>query len=72
MQKEFAVVSALVEKGLAVASRKTDLEHAMAGFRTERLDQVTAVMRARQGIPRRRATSRVSGTGNRPASQPKC
>src|SRR5690606_8169820 len=39
-----------VEKGIAVTSRQTDLERALAGFRTDRLDQVTAVMRARQAI----------------------
>jgi protein involved in polysaccharide export with SLBB domain len=49
-EEELVGISDLVEKGIAVASRKTDLEHALAGYRTGRLDQVTAVMRARQGV----------------------
>jgi len=47
---ELANVTTLVEKGIAVASRKSDLERALAGDRTDRLDQVTAAMRARQAI----------------------
>ena len=49
-QNELSGVKVLVEKGIAVTSRQTDLERALAGFRTDRLDQVTAVMRARQAI----------------------
>ena len=58
-QKELTGVTQLVEKGIAVTSRKSDLERALAGFRTERLDQVTAVMRARQGITE--ATRSIDG-----------
>jgi protein involved in polysaccharide export with SLBB domain len=58
-EKELANVTTLVEKGLAVASRRTDLEHALAGFRTDRLDHVTAVMRARQGVTE--ATRNIEG-----------
>lgn len=47
---ELANVTTLVEKGIAVASRKSELERSLAGYRTDRLDQVTAVMRARQAI----------------------
>ncbi len=49
-EKELSGVSVLVEKGIAVASRKSDLERVLSSYRAERLDQVTAVMRARQGI----------------------
>lgn len=49
-EKELAGVTALVEKGIAVASRKSDLERLVASYRAERLDQVTAIMRARQNI----------------------
>lgn len=49
-EKELAGVKTLVEKGIAVASRQSDLERVLAGFRADRLDQVTAVMRARQNI----------------------
>jgi len=49
-EKELAGVKTLVEKGIAIASRQSDLERLLAGFRADRLDQVTAVMRARQSI----------------------
>ena len=49
-EKELAGVTVLVDKGIATASRKSDLERTLSSFRTDRLDQVTAVMRARQGV----------------------
>ena len=49
-ERELAAVSTLVDKGIAVASRKSDLERTLARYRTDRLDQVTAIMRARQAI----------------------
>ncbi len=49
-QQELASVTVLVEKGLAVASRKSDLERLLASLQADRLDQVTAIMRARQNI----------------------
>lgn len=49
-ERELSNVTTLVEKGIALASRKSELEQALAGYRTGRLDQVTAVMRARQAI----------------------
>ncbi|PWK76886.1 polysaccharide biosynthesis/export family protein [Aminobacter sp. AP02] len=58
-ESELASVSQLVEKGIVVASRKTDLERLLASYRTDRLDQVTAVMRARQGITE--ATRNIDG-----------
>ena len=58
-EAELASVTQLVEKGIVVASRKTDLERALAIYRTDRLDQVTAVMRARQGMTE--ATRTIDG-----------
>lgn len=49
-ETELANVTTLVEKGIAIASRKSDLERSLSSYRTDRLDQVTAVMRARQAI----------------------
>ena len=49
-EDELTGVKTLVEKGLAVASRQSDVERTLAIYRTDRLDQVTAVMRARQNI----------------------
>jgi polysaccharide export outer membrane protein len=49
-EKELVGVTGLVDKGIALASRKSDLERTLSGYRTDRLDQVTAVMRARQGF----------------------
>lgn len=49
-ESELTAVSGLVDKGFAVASRKSDLERALAGYRVDRLDQITAVMRARQSV----------------------
>lgn len=49
-ETELANVKTLVEKGLAIASRQSELERALADYRAERLDQVTAIMRARQNI----------------------
>ena len=43
-------VKDLVEKGMAITSRQSDLERNLALYRADRLDQVTAVMRARQAI----------------------
>lgn len=49
-EKALENVTVLVEKGIAVASRQSDLELALANHRANRLDQVTAVMRARQSV----------------------
>ena len=49
-QKELNSVTVLVDKGIAVASRKSDLERLLASLQVDRLDQVTAIMRARQNI----------------------
>lgn len=49
-ESELANVTGLVEKGIAVASRKSDLERSLSSYRMDRLDQVTSVMRAKQAI----------------------
>ena len=49
-ERDLATVSTLVDKGFAIASRKSDLERTIAGYRSDRLDQVTAILRARQAI----------------------
>lgn len=49
-EQELTAVKTLVDKGLAIASRQSDLERALANYRADRLDQVTAIMRARQNI----------------------
>lgn len=50
VEKELKGVTVLVERGLAIASRQSDLERALASHRADRLDQVTATMRARQAV----------------------
>ena len=62
-EKELAGVTVLVDKGIAVASRKSDLERTLSSYRTDRLDQVTAVMRARQGVTE--ATRNMEGLRDR-------
>ncbi|ASY65994.1 Exopolysaccharide production protein ExoF precursor (plasmid) [Sinorhizobium sojae CCBAU 05684] len=49
-ERELKAVRKLVEGGLAVASRQSDLERELAGYRANRLDYLTAIMRARQSI----------------------
>jgi polysaccharide export outer membrane protein len=49
-ERELKGVKSLVERGVAVASRQSDLERELAGYRADRLDFVTAIMRARQNI----------------------
>jgi protein involved in polysaccharide export with SLBB domain len=62
-EKEMDAVSVLVEKGIAVASRKSDLQRTLAGDRADRLDQITAMMRARQGVAE--ATRNMEGLRDR-------
>lgn len=62
-QDELQSVTVLVEKGIAVASRRSDLERSLASFQADRLDQVTAVMRARQNITE--ATRNLEGLQDR-------
>jgi polysaccharide export outer membrane protein len=62
-ETELTGVTSLVERGIAVASRKSDLERTLAGYRTDRLDQITATMRARQAITE--ATRNADGLRDR-------
>ncbi|MBX3596120.1 MAG: polysaccharide biosynthesis/export family protein [Rhizobiaceae bacterium] len=48
-EKELEGVAKLVDKGFAVASRKSEMERIVSGFKSDALDQTTAIMRARQG-----------------------
>lgn len=49
-ERELKGVRTLVERGVAVASRQSDLERDLTNERANRLDFVTAIMRARQNI----------------------
>ena len=49
-QKELGGVKTLVQKGIAVASHQSDLEAQLANYQASRLDNLTAIMRARQSI----------------------
>lgn len=48
--KELAGVEVLVKKGIAVASRQSEMERMVASYQSERLDRSTQLMRARQSI----------------------
>ncbi|MGO4706480.1 polysaccharide biosynthesis/export family protein [Microvirga sp. 2MCAF38] len=47
---ELTGVKSLVERGIATVSRRSELEFAVANLQSNRLDEVTAVMRARQNL----------------------
>jgi polysaccharide export outer membrane protein len=49
-ERDLNAVKGLVSKGFAVMSRQSELERVVASYRGERLDQVTAIMRARQNL----------------------
>ncbi|WEX74990.1 polysaccharide biosynthesis/export family protein [Sinorhizobium numidicum] len=49
-EQQLKGVKTLVERGVTVSSRQSDLERELAGYRADRLDFVTAIMRARQNI----------------------
>jgi polysaccharide export outer membrane protein len=66
-ERELAGVTKLIEQGFAVTSRQSDMERIIAGYRTDRLDQVTAIMRARQGIAE--ATRNLDGVRDRHRTQ---
>ncbi len=63
LEKELTGVTSLVEKGIAVAARQSETERLLASYRADRLDQVTAVMRARQGVAE--ATRNLDGLRDR-------
>lgn len=47
-QSELAGVEKLVESGIATVSRRSELERVLSSLRSDRLEQTTAIMRARQ------------------------
>lgn len=50
MDAELETVKPLVERGIATTSRQSDLQRIITTLQADRLDQVTAIMRARQNI----------------------
>ncbi|NIX75678.1 polysaccharide biosynthesis/export family protein [Microvirga terricola] len=50
VEDELAGVKSLVDRGIATVSRRSELERAVAGLQSNRLDEVTAAMRARQNL----------------------
>lgn len=50
VESELRDVKSLVERGIATVSRRSELERALADLKNDRLDQITATMRARQGL----------------------
>lgn len=49
-EEELAGVRSLFERGIATASRRSELERGVVTLRSNRLDEVTATMRARQNL----------------------
>ncbi|MGF9764745.1 polysaccharide biosynthesis/export family protein [Microvirga sp. 0TCS3.31] len=49
-ENELSDVKSLVDRGIATVSRRSELERAVAGLRSDRLDQITATMRGRQNL----------------------
>jgi len=50
VEKELTNVKSMVERGIALPSRQSDLERTLRSYHGNRLDLVTAIMRARQNI----------------------
>jgi protein involved in polysaccharide export with SLBB domain len=50
IQKELSNVKAMVERGIALPTRQSDLERTLRSYYANRLDLVTSIMRARQNI----------------------
>jgi len=50
IRKELTNVKSMVERGIALPSRQADLERTLRSYHANRLDLVTAIMRARQNI----------------------
>jgi len=49
-EQEFSGVKTLVDQGIATITRRTDIETVLTSLRADRLDNVTASMRARQSL----------------------
>jgi chromosome segregation ATPase len=67
IQKELAGVSALVQKGLAVAPRELSLEGTVAQMQSDRLAAETSLLRVRQEISK--TDIEIVNLGNRQASE---
>lgn len=50
VDEELSGVKTLVDRGVSTVSRRSELERLAGSIRSDRLDQITAAMRARQGI----------------------
>ncbi|MEK1931909.1 MAG: polysaccharide biosynthesis/export family protein [Pararhizobium sp.] len=50
IKKEVANTKSMVERGIALPSRQADLERTLRSYHADRLDLVTAILRARQSI----------------------
>lgn len=50
IRKELTTVKGMVERGIALPTRQSDLERTLRSYNGNRLDLVTAIMRARQNI----------------------
>ncbi|PTM97199.1 SLBB domain-containing protein [Mycoplana dimorpha] len=50
VRKELSTVKTMVDKGVMLPTRQTDLERALRSYEAARLDMVTAIMRAQQNI----------------------
>lgn len=50
IRKELTNVKSMVERGIALPTRQSDLERTLRSYNGNRLDLVTAIMRARQNI----------------------
>jgi polysaccharide export outer membrane protein len=63
IQKELTNVKSMVERGIALPTRQSDLERTMRSYYANRLDLVTSIMRARQNIAE--ATRNLDGLGDK-------
>ena len=50
LEAQLSNVKDLVKRGIVITSRQSELERALASYRADKLDQETAIMRARQAI----------------------
>ncbi|WP_449394505.1 SLBB domain-containing protein [Devosia riboflavina] len=67
--EELSGVQSLVEKGLATASRRSELERQIADLRFEQLTQTTAVLRAQQALSQaQREAAQLEDSGHTQAA----
>lgn len=59
VRKELTTIKPMVERGVILPTRQTDLERTLRSYQATRLDMVTAIMRARQNIAE--ATRNIDG-----------